>query len=130
GTSLIAFFRNIGMALGVSILGVIVNNRIADTLSQTMGNMAGQFGGNQDAQVLFSAEAKAMIPPPVFQKLQEGLGNAITDVFVVCIGITVILFLLAFLAGKARLVKKEGPEVRQAEQGKEVSPVIVEAARE
>jgi len=129
GTSLVAFFRNIGMALGVSILGVIVNNRLAQTIADTMGNMSSPFAGNQDAQVLFSEEAKAIIPPPVFQKLQEGLGNAISDIFLICIGIAGILFLLAFLAGKTRLVNKEAAS-HEEKQEKDLSPVMVEAARE
>ncbi|MGB8955634.1 MAG: MDR family MFS transporter [Tumebacillaceae bacterium] len=110
-TSLVAFFRNIGMALGVSILGVIVNNKMADKVTEIAAQMpipADKLAHLKDPRALFSAEAQQFIPPNVFELLKTGMGEAIAIVFLICVFVSVGSLLLAFLAGNARLSPPQG----------------------
>ncbi|HEU4964089.1 MAG TPA: MDR family MFS transporter [Bacilli bacterium] len=114
GTSLITFFRNIGMALGVSVMGVIVNSRMQDTMVDlgTKFKVPPQFADMvKEPQALFSEQARQFIPPEVFTHMQQGMGGAIADVFLICVGVAVACFLFSLLAGKASLamLKQGGP---------------------
>lgn len=130
-TSLVAFFRNIGMALGVSVLGVVVNNQMANKMADLMAKMPvpqGNVPKFQDAQALFSEQAKAFIPKPIFQQLQEALGQSIAEVFLICIGVAALSLVFALLAGKARLIKSVGPQhAHHMEKARTEEPVVAEA---
>jgi MFS family permease len=112
GTSLITFFRNIGMALGVSVMGVIVNNKMLDTMAELQAKFPippQMTDLVKEPQALFSDQVRSHMPPEVFRHIQEGMGSAIADVFLICVGVAAGCFLLAFLAGNARLPKLETP---------------------
>jgi len=101
-TSLVSFFRNIGMTIGSSLLAVLVNNQFTSAVAGIPGVPAEQLPS--DPQVLMSEQARSALPSDLLPLLQDGLSDGVVLVFLVSTGIAAVMFLLSFLAGKRRLV--------------------------
>jgi EmrB/QacA subfamily drug resistance transporter len=108
-TSLVAFFRSIGSAVGVTVLGSVqanaMNNYIAELPSQ------GAAGAPADPRALLSPDVQAHIPQEIFTKLIAALADSIAFVFQVTIIMAVIALLFIMLMGKAKLdvTSRRGP---------------------
>ncbi|TVY03915.1 MDR family MFS transporter [Paenibacillus cremeus] len=122
-TSMTAFFRSIGSAVGVTVLGSVqaaaMKNRLAELLPAQSSGAA-----PADARALLSPQVQAHIPPEVMSKLIEGLAGSIAFVFKVTIVIAVIALIFILLMGKAKLElggargpRKEGEGQPGGEQG-------------
>jgi EmrB/QacA subfamily drug resistance transporter len=111
-TSLVSFFRNIGMAVGSSLLAVIVNRQVMDSqqaiLAQSGSLSSVQTGLLKDPNLLMDSKLQSLIPEQALHVLQDALGTGIVQVFAVTIGAALIMSFLGFLAGKERLVAASG----------------------
>ncbi|SDD71275.1 drug resistance transporter, EmrB/QacA subfamily [Paenibacillus sp. UNCCL117] len=101
-TSLVSFFRSIGSAVGVTVLGTVqsysLKNRIAELLPENAASQA-----PASPQALLSEEFRQAVPKPVLDKLILGLADSIAFVFQVSIVIAVVGFIFVLLLGKSRL---------------------------
>jgi EmrB/QacA subfamily drug resistance transporter len=99
--SLVAFFRTIGSAIGVTVLGSIQNNALHDKM-RAIADPA--FADRiQNAQVLLQPEVKKNIPAPVLDKLIASLADSIATVFQWSIAFAVIAAVLVLLMGNMKL---------------------------
>lgn len=109
-TSLLSFFRNIGMAIGSSLLAVIVNNQLMKSVSAIdKGTISpAQMDLLKDPNLLMDPNLQSLVPSQALDILQTGLGTGILQVFSVTLGAALVMFLFSFLAGKSRLVTPHG----------------------
>lgn len=107
-TSLLSFFRNIGMAMGSSLLAVIVNSQVLNSVrvifAQSENLSSEQMELLKDPNLLMDSKLQALIPEQALHALQNALSTGIVQVFVVTIGAALIMLLFSFLAGNERLV--------------------------
>lgn len=98
-TSAVSFFRTIGGALGVSILGAVMTNNMTKGLQNLGSSMPGISGEMMakfnNAQSLLSPQVKAMMPPQLIEAISTILAQSIVRVF----GVAVIFILIGLGAG-------------------------------
>lgn len=109
-TSLLSFFRNIGMAVGSSSLAALVNNQLTKSAStiDTVNFSDAQMELLKDPNLLMDPTLQKTVPDQALHVLQHGMGAGILQVFAVSVAAAVIIFVFGFLAGKARLVTPHG----------------------
>jgi MFS family permease len=119
GSSLIAFFRSLGGAIGVSVLGAILASRAGASIEDGMAaaNLPAPSGGGQtvpDVQTL---------PDPVAQIVQHGYGTGIAEIFTVAAPLGLVAFVALLLMREAPLGRKSGIDIAREQP----TPVGVEA---
>jgi EmrB/QacA subfamily drug resistance transporter len=118
-SSLISFQRNIGMAMGVSLLSLIVNNKMADAVTGAFAGTnipADKLEHLKDPRSLFSEQARTSIPQDVFHQLQISLSDAISIVFLVIMGICLACVFFGILAGNRAEQAYTAKKQQQAKQ--------------
>ncbi|MEH7348358.1 MDR family MFS transporter [Gottfriedia acidiceleris] len=101
-TSTNAFFRTLGMTIGVTIFGTIQNHVFKNKLSDLLGNI-GAFGGKVDSRALLSADARAKIPPEVLHKISEAMAHSVATTFKWTLIPITLGFIAIILMGKEKL---------------------------
>ncbi|MBL0386015.1 MFS transporter [Tumebacillus sp. ITR2] len=120
-SSLITFFRNIGMAMGISFLSIIVNTKLSNTTDAAFQNATlppQQLALLKDPHSIFSEQGRQMIPADIFHKLQVALSDGVDLVFWACLFIAVGCLILGFVAGnhselsyqKRKAAKQQGSQ--------------------
>ena len=114
-TSLVTFFRTIGSAIGVAILGSIQINALTDKIKQAVPDpaLAGKF---HNAQALLQPQVRQQIPPDILHKLINGLAESIALVFQITIVMAVLALIFVFFMGRAKL------EINRAPSKEEIAP--------
>lgn len=107
-TSLVQFFRSIGATVGVSIMGVMMTNRMAEGLSG-MGEKfsqipAEQLGKFANPQVLLDANARAKLPVDILTELQKVFVHGLSGIFLAGSLIVFAGVIITFFLGKARML--------------------------
>jgi EmrB/QacA subfamily drug resistance transporter len=113
-TSLVTFFRSVGAAIGVAVLGSVQVNTLSDKIKQAVPDpsMAEKF---HDARVLLQPQVRAGIPPEILHKMITALAESIAMVFQIAIIMAVVGLIFVLMMGKAKLelakapIKKEDP---------------------
>lgn len=103
--STMAFLRSFGMAIGITIFGIIQRNEFSGQLTSAFAGMgqAPQNGAFGDARTMLSPESRAQIPAPVLEKITDALSSSIAHTFMwgmIPAGLTLIAVLMM---GKERL---------------------------
>jgi EmrB/QacA subfamily drug resistance transporter len=113
-TSLVTFFRSVGSAIGVAVLGSVQVNTLTDKIKQAVSDpaMAEKF---HDARVLLQPQVRDIIPPEILHKMIIALADSIAIVFQITIVMSVVGLVFVVLMGNAKL------EIRKA-QVKEEAP--------
>lgn len=111
-TSLLSFVRNIGMAIGSSLLAVVVNAQVTRA-AERIGAQTDTFAPEQlkmlrDPNVLMDAHLQSLIPEPALLLLKDGLSLGIIQVFVVTVGAVLLLLLFGAFTGNERLAARSG----------------------
>ncbi|MGR6964597.1 MFS transporter [Geodermatophilus sp. URMC 61] len=115
-TSVVTFFRSMGGAAGVSVLGSIAANRVSDRVAEglvAMGLPAPQGGGSESLDL-------TGLPAPVQDLVRAVYGDVIGDVFVIAAVISAVAVL-------AVLFIKEVP-LRRSNAAGEAAPAAADAA--
>ncbi|WP_159887398.1 MDR family MFS transporter [Paenibacillus puerhi] len=106
-TSLVSFFRSIGSAVGVTVLGTVQSYALRERIAELLpGNATSQAPANP--QALLSEQFRQAVPKPVLDKLILGLADSIAFVFQVSIAIAIVAFIFVLLLGKSRLELSPG----------------------
>jgi EmrB/QacA subfamily drug resistance transporter len=120
-TSVVTFFRSMGGAAGVSVLGSIAANRVSDRVAQglvAMGLPAPQGGGSESLDL-------AGLPAPVQGLVRGVYGDVIGDVFVIAAAISAVAVLAVLFIREVPLRRTNAPT---AETPAGTRPVVVPAA--
>jgi hypothetical protein len=120
-TSVVTFFRSMGGAAGVSVLGSIAANRVSDRVAQglvAMGLPAPQGGGSESLDL-------AGLPAPVQDLVRGVYGDVIGDVFVIAAIISAVAVLAVLFIREVPLRRSNAPA---AETPPATRPVPLPAA--
>ncbi|MEC0207549.1 MDR family MFS transporter [Paenibacillus ehimensis] len=109
-TSLVGFFRSIGSAVGLTVLGAMQASALSRRLSELLPAGAGAATTPADPRALLSPEFQANVPKPVLEKMMVGLADSIAYVFQVTIVMAVLALIFILLMGRAKMeVPAKGP---------------------
>jgi EmrB/QacA subfamily drug resistance transporter len=104
-TSVVTFFRSMGGAAGVSVLGSIAANRVSDRVAEglvAMGLPAPQGGGSESLDL-------AGLPAPVQSLVRAVYGDVIGDVFVIAAVISAVAVLAVLFIKEVPLRRSNAP---------------------
>ncbi|KZZ85250.1 MDR family MFS transporter [Bacillus sp. SJS] len=97
-----AFFRTIGMTLGVTVFGTLQNNLLMDELKKTMPNFE-KFSPTGDSRAMLSPEAREQMPPNVLSAIQDAMAGSISEMFMWSLAAGVLALVFVALMPNARL---------------------------
>jgi EmrB/QacA subfamily drug resistance transporter len=107
-TSATTFFRSIGGAVGVAVMGAVLSHELASQL-RTLGGAAGVAAGQLQALVahpdaVVHPATRLTLPPAILAAFSQALANALHAVFLVGFAIACLALASAFLvpAGRAQ----------------------------
>lgn len=107
-TSGTIFFRSIGGAVGVAVMGAVLTTQMQAQVERLMSLAGGAFSPERLADwarhpdALLSPAARAQLPPPVLQALQETLATALHGVFLVGLAAVLLAFVVTLFLPKGR----------------------------
>jgi EmrB/QacA subfamily drug resistance transporter len=102
-TSAVAFFRVIGMTLGISVFGTIQNRLLTDKLRETLPAFDQFAKQGIDSRALLQPEVRAHIPEPILSKMTDALASSIATIFQWSLVSAGIALVCIFVMGNARL---------------------------
>jgi EmrB/QacA subfamily drug resistance transporter len=91
-TSAVNFFRSLGSAFGVAILGAIQSARFQSVLAARLPP-----GTTVSDEILNSPKAVLAMPAPVVAAIQEAVASGVAIVFAWALPVTILGFLVSFL---------------------------------
>lgn len=100
--SAVAFFRMIGMTLGITIYGTIQNNRLISQMKEAFPNFQ-QMNKIGDARALLQPEVRKHIPEMILNKLSTIFADSISYVFSWSIISVVLAVFMIVLMGNSRM---------------------------
>ena len=107
-----AFFRSLGMTVGITIFGSIQSSVLADKLKAALQNGASMdtgYSSFQDLSGLLESSVRFSIPPELLNTIVQSLSTSITSVFRIAFFIIICAVIFIFLMGNEKVVipKKE-----------------------
>jgi MFS family permease len=99
-TASTVFSRSLGAAVGVSILGAVLSQRLASLLREHFPEMSN--GALTEVRMLLRPEAREKLLPDSLTTLQHALAESLQDVFLLGAGITVMAVVIAFRVSSQR----------------------------
>jgi len=113
GTATVAFFRTLGGAIGVSVLGAILSNRSASYLASGLAKLGIDTSamGNDGALPDLST-----LPGPVRTVVEQAFGDAIADLFLFAAPIALVSLVAVIFLKEVPLGRRSGVEQRLSEE--------------
>jgi EmrB/QacA subfamily drug resistance transporter len=111
GTATIAFFRTLGGAMGVSILGAIMGSRITSEVKTGLAGLGidgGALSGGTIPEV-------STLPAPVREVVESAYGNGVAEIFLIAAPLAVIALIAVILLREVPLGTKTGVQQRLEE---------------
>lgn len=110
GTSVVAFFRTLGGAVGVSVLGAVLGSRITTLVTDGLAELGidvSALGGGTSA-----VPDVATLPGPIKTVVEASYGEAIADLFLVAVPLGVVTFLAVAFLKEIPLGRRTGLQQR------------------
>jgi MFS family permease len=111
-TATVSFFRSLGGAIGVSVLGAVLGSRVADSIASGLARIgvpaAGSDGTIPDVNTL---------PSPVARVVEEAYGSAVGHVFLLSAPLMLLSVVLICCIKEVPLRQKSGTELSQGAEG-------------
>lgn len=104
-SSLIAFFRSLGGAIGVSVLGAILASKAARSIANGMAALGVR------AHTGSNVPKMSALPPPVARVVEHAYGTGIAEIFLVAAPLGLVAFATLFLMEERPLGTKSGIEL-------------------
>jgi EmrB/QacA subfamily drug resistance transporter len=131
-TATVSFFRSLGGAIGVSVLGAVLAAQVADSVAtglQRLGIPAGQLSGSGS-----SIPDVSTLPPPVARVVEDAFGKGIAHVFLLAAPLMLLAVVAILWIKEVPLRRQSGTElISDLERGGaagEVSGGVVEHVAE
>lgn len=121
GSALIAFFRSLGGAIGVSVLGAILGTQVSSHIRE--GLAARGIDGGALASSGGSIPDLATLPEPVREVVQHAYGTGIAELFLIAAPLGLVAFVAVWFLREQRLGTKSGAELAAEELAEESAEV-------
>ncbi|MFG2680748.1 MFS transporter [Streptomyces sp. NPDC048392] len=129
-SSTVTFFRSLGGAVGVSVLGSVMSTRISHYASDTIGQLSPQ---EQAAAAKASGSGAIpdmdLLPPGIREWLESAYGHGIADIFLYVAPIALLAFLVTLFIKEIPL-RTKGALAQAAESSAEAAPPVAGAPAE
>lgn len=102
-----AFFRSLGMTIGITIWGSVQNNSFTNYLSEKFGSSSQMNMETNDLSSLFSGEERKAIPENILNTILEGFSSSISVVFLYCAFVAIVAIPFVIMMGKERTIPKK-----------------------
>lgn len=112
GSSLVAFVRSLGGAIGVSVLGAVLATKAASAIESGLtkaGVSEGSGGGLQPGQV----PDLSTLPEPIVRIIEHAYGIGVAEIFLVAAPMAVVAFIAVSLMKEVPLGTKSGLEIAE-----------------
>ncbi|MFF9761070.1 MULTISPECIES: MFS transporter [Streptomyces] len=121
-SSVVTFFRSLGGAVGVSVLGSVMSSRITGYAQDTIGQLSPQ---EQAAAAKTSGSGTIpdmdLLPPSIRTWLESAYGHGIADIFLYVAPIALLAFLVTLFIKEVPL-RTSGALAQAAEAAAETAP--------
>ncbi len=107
GSGLIAFFRSLGGAAGVSVLGAVLASRAAGSIKDGLSGLGVQGSGLSSGQV----PDLSTLPGPVVQVVQHAYGVGVAEIFLIGAPLALIALVAIALMKEEPLDERSGIEI-------------------
>jgi EmrB/QacA subfamily drug resistance transporter len=107
GSALIAFFRSMGGAIGVSVLGALLATRARDGIAEGLGAIGADAPGAASGQV----PDIASLPHPVALVVEHAYGVGVGEIFLVAAPLGLLAFVAVALMREVPLGTRSGIEL-------------------
>ncbi|MEU5509562.1 MFS transporter [Streptomyces fungicidicus] len=129
-SSVVTFFRSLGGAVGVSVLGSVMSSRISHYASDTIGTLSPQ---EQAAAAKASGSGTIpdmdLLPPGIRTWLESAYGHGIADIFLYVAPVALLAFLVTLFIKEVPL-RTSGALAQAAEAAAETAPPAAPAPAE
>lgn len=119
GSALIAFFRSLGGATGVSVLGAILGSRVTTHIGEGLAERG------IDGGALASSGGRipdlASLPLPVREVVQHAYGSGIAEIFLIAAPLGLVAFVAVWFLQEHRLGTKSGAQLAAEELAAEAA---------
>jgi MFS family permease len=112
GSSLVAFFRSLGGAIGVSVLGALLASKASSSIAAglaSLGVPAGAAGGGKVPDV-------STLPPPVASVVEHAYGIGVGEIFLAAAPLGLVALIAVALMREVPLGAKSGLELSREER--------------
>ncbi|MEZ3181105.1 MFS transporter [Streptomyces pimonensis] len=121
-SSVVTFFRSLGGAVGVSVLGSVMSSRISGYAQDTIGQLSPQ---EQAAAAKTSGSGTIpdmdLLPPSIRTWLESAYGHGIADIFLYVAPVALLAFLVTLFIKEVPL-RTSGAPAQAAEASAETAP--------
>lgn len=115
-----AFFRSLGMTLGVTIFGTIQNKSFTAKLTEAFPNSSAGGAGVginfEDPREIFEPATRVQIPGDILNRIVEAMSSSITYIFALALIPIGLAIVVVFFMGKDRVIvtkEKKPPETQR-----------------
>ena len=112
GSSLVAFFRSLGGAIGVSVLGALLATKASSSIAAglaSLGVTAGAAGGSKVPDV-------STLPPPVASVVEHAYGVGVGEIFLAAAPLGLVALVAVALMHEVPLGSKSGIELTREQR--------------
>jgi MFS family permease len=107
-----AFFRSLGMTIGITVYGTLQTKLFASNLEEAFKGQGGGegFPASGDPRSIFEPEMREKIPDAVLEKITTAMSDSITTTFAYALIPLGIALFFVYLMGSSRLeIEKKDP---------------------
>ncbi|WP_050615246.1 MDR family MFS transporter [Bacillus testis] len=101
-----AFFRSLGMTVGITVFGSIQSSILANKMKDAFQGTpaAGKLmDGHQNISTIFESSQRKMIPSDILDPIVQAMSSSITGVFRIAFFVVLFAAVFVFLMGKAKI---------------------------
>ncbi len=109
GTSTVAFFRSLGGAIGVSVLGAVLASTVTSSISDglvKLGIPADSMGGSN------AVPEVSTLPAPIRDLVEKSYGEGIAEIFLVAVPLALVALIAVLFLKEVPLGTKTGLQQR------------------
>jgi EmrB/QacA subfamily drug resistance transporter len=106
GSSLVAFFRSLGGAIGVSVLGALLATHARDTITSGLADQGIDAAGTAD-----TVPDVSTLPAPVAQVIEHAYGTGIGEIFLIAAPLGLVAFAAVALMREVPLGGRSGIDI-------------------
>jgi EmrB/QacA subfamily drug resistance transporter len=110
GSSLIAFFRSMGGAVGVAVLGAVLAHKASTAIASGLADAGIKSGGTGD-----SVPSISSLPPAVAHIVEHAYGSGIAEIFLVAAPLGLVAMLAVSLMDEEPLGTRSGIDIARGE---------------
>ncbi|MTD15890.1 DHA2 family efflux MFS transporter permease subunit [Nakamurella sp. YIM 132087] len=121
GTAAVAFFRSLGGAIGVSVMGAVLSSRVGTLTAAGMAELGLPTSGGSG-----TIPDLATLPAPVRTVVESAYGEAVGDIFLLAVPLAIITLVAVVFLPNAVLGTRSGVQQQTGSDEAGAAPVLAD----